>query len=57
MEKCKAGGSNVVSCVVDPLFPDQPECKCHVDFETSEVGICVSKCYKFFGIKFVFTNQ
>lgn len=31
----------MISCVVDPLFPDQPECKCHVDFKTSEAGICV----------------
>ena len=41
MEKCKAGGNNVISCVVDPLFPDQPECKCHLGFKTSEAGICV----------------
>ena len=47
MDKCKAGGSNVVACVVDPLFPDLPECKCHVGFMTSEAGICVGKCYKF----------
>ena len=47
MEKCKAVGSNVISCVVDPLFPDQPECKCHMDFKTSEAGICVGKCYQF----------
>ncbi|XP_020626399.1 fibrillin-1-like [Orbicella faveolata] len=47
-EKCKAGGNNVVSCVVDPLFPDQPECKCHLDFKTSEAGICVeiTECEK-----------
>ena len=47
MEKCKAGGNNVISCVVDPLFPDQPECKCHVGFKTSEAGICVGMGYNF----------
>ena len=47
MEKCKAGGSNVISCVVDPLFRDQPECKCHVDFKTSEAGICVGMLLQF----------
>ena len=31
----------MISCVVDPLFRDQPECKCHLGFKTSEVGICV----------------
>ena len=31
----------MLSCVVDPLFPDQPECKCHHGFKTSEDGICV----------------
>ena len=48
MEKCKAGGNNVISCVVDPLFPDQPECKCHVGFKTSEAGICVGMGFFFF---------
>ena len=45
MEKCKAGGNNVISCVVDPLFPDQPECKCHLGFKTSKAGICVGMGY------------
>lgn len=40
-EKCKAFGSGVISCVVDPLFRDQPECQCHTDFRMSEAGICV----------------
>lgn len=48
MEKCKAGGSNVISCVVDPLIPDQPECKCHLDFKTSEAGICVGILLQFY---------
>ena len=40
-EKCKAAGPGVVSCVVDPYWTDQPRCKCHMDFKTSEAGICV----------------
>ena len=46
-KKCEAGGNRVISCVVDPLFPDQPECKCHLGFKTSEAGICVGMGYKF----------
>ena len=46
-EKCEAGGSNVISCVVDPLFLDQPECKCHLGFKSSEAGICVGMGYNF----------
>ena len=42
-----AGGSRVISCVVDPLFPDQPKCKCHLGFKTSEAGICVGMGYNF----------
>ena len=37
----------MISCVVDPLFPDQPECKCHLGFKTSEAGICVGMGYNF----------
>ena len=47
MENCKVGGSNVISCVVDPLFRDQPEYKCHVDFKTSKAGICVGMLLQF----------
>ena len=37
----------MISCVVDPLFPDQPECKCHLGFKTSKAGICVGMGYNF----------
>ena len=47
MEKCKAVGKNVVQCVVDPWFPNQPECKCHLGYKTSEAGICVGMDYNF----------
>ena len=46
-EKCEASGNKVISCVVDPLFPDQPECKCHLGFKKSEAGICVGMGYNF----------
>ena len=37
----------MISCVVDPLFPDQHECKCHLGFKTSEAGICVGMGFNF----------
>ncbi|KAL9971362.1 hypothetical protein ACROYT_G023875 [Oculina patagonica] len=47
-EKCKAAGSGVERCVVDPYWKDKPFCKCRVGFNTTEAGICLemTECEK-----------